>query len=91
MQHTYHSLHDWTKSMFEKLGKMVLATHDHNVDKVNSYLKGINFLIKSLDNKIKSTTEVDRINDLKILREQVLYLQYFANITLTNKDNFRNY
>jgi wobble nucleotide-excising tRNase len=89
MQQTYHSLHDWTKSLFEKLGKMVLAIHDQNIDKVHSYLKNINFLIKALDNKIKITTEIDRINDLKILREQVIYLQYFANVTLSDTNNFR--
>lgn len=89
MQHTLHSLHTWTKVMFEKLGWMVLATHDQNIDKVTSYLKSINKLIESIDNKIKITQEQDNITDLKILKEQATYLQHFANVTLTNTKNFR--
>ena len=89
MQHTFHSLHDWTKAMFEKLGWMVLATHDQNIDKVTHYLKSINKLIESIDNKIKITEEKDRIADLKILKEQAVYLQHFANVSLTNPKNFR--
>lgn len=89
MQHTFHSLHEWTKAMFEKLGWMVLATHDQNIDKVTNYLKSINKLIESIDNKIKITHEQDNITDLKILKEQAVYLQYFANASLTNPKNFR--
>ncbi len=89
MQHTFHSLHSWTKAMFEKLGWMILATHDQNIDKVTNYLKSINKLIESIDEKIKITQEQDRITDLKILKEQTIYLQHFANVTLTNSKNFR--
>ena len=89
MQHTFHSLHEWTKAMFEKLGWMVLATHDQNIDKVTNYLISINKLIESIENKIKITHEQDNITDLKILKEQAVYLQYFANASLTNPKNFR--
>lgn len=89
MQHTFHSLHRWTKIMFEKLGWMVLATHDQNIEKVTNYLKSINKLIESIDNKIKITQEQDNITDLKILKEQAVYLQHFANASLTNPKNFR--
>lgn len=89
MQHTFHSLHEWTKVMFEKLGWMVLSTHDQNIDRVTNYLKSINKLIESIENKIKITYEQDNITDLKILKEQVIYLQHFANASLTNSKNFR--
>lgn len=89
MLHTFHDLQNWEKAMFEKLGWMILATHDQNIDKVTNYLKSINHLLESLENKIKTTEEKDRINDLKILKEKVLYLQHFANATLTNPKNFK--
>lgn len=89
MQYTFCALEHWFKSMFEKLGWMILATHDQNIEKVNVYLKSVNHLIESIDEKIKITEEKDRINDLKILKQQTLHLQHFANNTLTNPNNFR--
>jgi hypothetical protein len=89
MQHTFCALEHWFKSMFEKLGWMILATHDQNIEKVNLYLKSINHLIESIDEKIKTTEEKDRINDLKILKQQTLHLQHFANNALTNPSNFK--
>lgn len=89
MQHTFCALEHWFKSIFEKLGWMILATHDQNIEKVNVYLKSINYLLESIDKKIKITEEKDRINDLKILKQQTIYLQHFANKTLTNPVNFK--
>lgn len=89
MQCTFCALEHWFKSIFEKLGWMILATHDQDIEKVNIYLKSINQLIESIDKKIKITEDKDRINDLKILKQQTLYLQHFVNNTLTNPNNFK--
>ena len=88
MQHTFCSLEHWTKSMFEKLGWMILATQEQNIDKVTLYLKSINKLLESIESKIIITEQRDRLNDLQILKQQVIYLQHFANSTLTNQKNF---
>lgn len=89
MQRTFSDLQHWTQKMFEKLGWMILSTHEQNIDKVTHYLNSIKHLMKKLDEKIQVTQEQDRINDLQILKQQVSYLQYFANASLTNKDNFK--
>ena len=89
MEYTFNSLEHWTRSLFTKFGWIILATHDQNIDKVTLYLKSINRLIKCIDSKIIVTEEKDRINDLKILKQQAIHLQYFANTTLTNSYNFK--
>ena len=88
MQHTFCALEHWTKSMFEKLGWMILATQEQNIDKVTVYLKSINHLLESIESKIKITEEKDRVTDLQILRQEVIYLQHFANSALSNPKNF---
>ncbi len=88
MQHTFCTLEHWFKSTFEKLGWMVLATHDQNIEKVNLYLKSINHLLDSIDEKIRITEDKDRLNDLKILKQKTIYLQHFANYSLSNPKNF---
>jgi hypothetical protein len=90
MQHTYCELQECKKELFEKLGCMVLATHEGNIDKVTIYLRSINHLIDSIDNRIKITEDRDCVTDLKILKEKVIYLQYFANATLTKAQNFKS-
>ena len=89
MKNTFCALEHWFKSIYEKLGWMVLATHDQNIEKVTLYLKSINRLIDSIDEKIKTTDEKDRLTDLGILKQQTIYLQYFANHALTNSANFK--
>jgi hypothetical protein len=89
MQYTFHTLEHWFKSIYEKFGWMILATHEQNIDKVEHYLKSIKHLINCIDDKIKITVDTDRINDLKILKQQTIYLQHFANYTLTNPNNFK--
>lgn len=88
MQRTFGNLENWTKRVFEKFGWMILAIHDKNSDQVNQYLLCINSLIMKIDNKIKITEDIDRKNDLLLLKQQVEYLQIFANNTLTNVNNF---
>lgn len=90
MQRTFNNLEHWTQKLFEKLGWMILATHDKNINQVTQYLLCINNLIIKIDEKIKITEERDRKNDLLILKQQAEYLQVFANNSLTNANNFKN-
>jgi len=88
MQRTFSDLEHWHKKMFEKLGWMILAIHEGNIEKVNIYLKSIKYLIKKIDDKIKITHDEDRINDLMILKQQTTNLQFFAYKSLNNPNNF---
>ena len=90
MQRTFNNLEHWTQKLFEKLGWMILATHDNNIASVTQYLLCINNLIKKIDEKISVTGNRDTLDDLLILKQQAEYLQVFANNTLTNATNFKN-
>lgn len=74
-QKTFESLHEWTNAMFEKLGWMVLAERDGNVEKIVNYVHSIERLLEDLDYKITKVEDKDRKHDLKILRDNVLVLQ----------------
>jgi hypothetical protein len=88
MQRTFHTLEWWTKDLFEKLGWMILATHEQNLNKVTLYLESINSLLECIEEKIKITKDVDRINDLNIMLLNVEKLKLFASHSLTNRKNF---
>jgi len=71
---TYHGLHCWSKSLFEKLGWMVLAhSHGHN-DETNCYIKNIKNLEKAIKEKIEMIECEDKRNDLMILQRNVKLL-----------------
>lgn len=72
---TYMGLHNWTHAMFEKLGWMVLAKAYGQDFKVNAYKKSLNYLLKSIDGKIKKTHDPDKIADLQVLQKNVKVLQ----------------
>ena len=65
--HTFHSLHEWHKAMFEKLGWMLLAREHGYHEKIFAYKAAIGYLCDSLEHKIKHTREADRKEDLRIL------------------------
>ena len=71
---TYDGLHYWSKSLFEKLGWMVLAhCHGHNED-TKCYIKNIKSLEKAIKEKIQLTHCEDKKNDLMILQRNVKLL-----------------
>lgn len=75
---TFHGLHDWHKRMFEELGWMILAKNRGMIDKTNVYKAGIARLKHALEQKIKSTREKDRKDDLHILHHNVCILMEHA-------------
>lgn len=83
---TFHGLHEWHKSMFEKLGWMVLAKdkmihskdaseRKHMKSKIQCYINSVHRLCNALEEKIRIVEETDRKMDLVILLRncQVLY------------------
>ena len=85
---TYHGLNCWSKSLFEKLGYMTLAMADGDKKHVQNYIENIEYLVKHIDLKInklkkisskeKSSHLSDKIDDLEILRTNVLTLHKCA-------------
>ena len=71
---TYNGLHHWSKSLFEKLGYMVLAhCHKHDED-TKCYIKNIKSLEKAIKEKIETIHCEDKKNDLIILQRNVKLL-----------------
>jgi hypothetical protein len=71
---SFHGLHEWYKSMFEKLGWMVLAERDGREHKIMQYKEGVQHLREAIAEKIEETTDLDKKNDLKILHYNVEFL-----------------
>jgi hypothetical protein len=78
-QCTFHGLHEWHDSMFEKLGWMIMAKEHNNKLKIEAYLDGIKGLQKSLENKWHDTRDIDRKDDLSILINNMKCLECDAN------------
>ena len=64
---TFHGLHKWYKSMFEKLGWMVLADAKGYHYKVSAYKKSIENLILSLEHLKNEYEDHNKIHDLNVL------------------------
>jgi hypothetical protein len=78
---TFHGLHKWVCSMYEKLGWMAKAMQYNNNLKVQAYIETLSHLESSLKRKHEKTRDADNRNDLMILLNQVLILQiYMKNI-----------
>ena len=64
---TFHGLHKWHETMFEKLGWMVLAKEHGYSDKIGCYLNGCKRLQNALELKLTKIDEKERKDDIKIL------------------------
>ncbi len=68
---TYFGLHQWNKSLFEKLGWMILAFKHKHYDITDSYIINIKNLHKAIDEKIRFTEDKDTKNDLMTMKRNV--------------------
>jgi predicted ATP-binding protein involved in virulence len=71
---TMHGIHHWYRSVFERLGWMILAKHRGISDKIQSYKKTIERLKCTIEEKIKNTRDHDKKSDLKIMHGEVIVL-----------------
>ena len=74
---TFHGLHKWVCSMYEKLGWMAKAMQHENSLKVQAYIESLAHLESSLKRKHEKTRDADNRNDLMILLNQVILLQVY--------------
>ena len=89
---TFHGLHKWFCSMYEKLGWMAKAIQHDNKLKVDAYIESLAHLESSIKRKHEKTRDADNRDDLMILLNQSLILQaYMKKMTGVNitKDNSR--
>jgi hypothetical protein len=74
-QATMYGLHVWYKSMFEKLGWMVLAhSKGYMKDKVNTYIHSVIHLKNKIECKMNNIHDLDNKEDLKIMYANVCIL-----------------
>jgi hypothetical protein len=69
----------WHKSMFERLGWMVLAKAKGMTQKVKAYKVSVNDLVKSIEHVMKEYEDHNRKHDLKVLLMQARFLRDKAN------------
>ena len=74
-EYTYHGLHVWYVSMFEKLGWMLLAQKNGWNDKVITYKNSVHRLEEAILDKHHRVKEADHKMDLKIMLENVKCLK----------------
>jgi hypothetical protein len=86
---TFLELHKWTKKMFEVFGWMLLAKHNKNILRIDSYLNSLEKLKNQLNNKISKIKNENKKDDLIILLSHIKILSKFANKNLKsdNKNN----
>jgi hypothetical protein len=71
---TYKGLQKWYKSVFEKLGWMVLAKDQGMTDTVSAYVNSVYRIHMALEQKIPKTEDPDKIEDLQIMLSNVKIL-----------------
>ena len=71
---TFAGLSVWYKTVFEQLGWMVLAREYGMTDKVKVYVNSIYRINMSIEQKMKKTTDKDRLDDLRIMQKNVKVL-----------------
>jgi hypothetical protein len=76
---TFHGLHNWYISKFEKLGWMVLAQERGHHDKIACYKKSIQRLKKELEAKMETIENHDKKTDLKLMHHNICVLMEHAN------------
>lgn len=76
---TVSELNDWTKSIFDNFGKIVILKHYNNYDKINLYRDNIQDLKDCLDMKIKKVKNTDIKDDLKDLLYRVKVLDKYLD------------
>jgi hypothetical protein len=74
-QATTQALIKWYVSIYEKLGWMVLAKQKGLKFKLEYYKKSIQLLKDELVCKINSVQDYDKINDLRIILDNVIILE----------------
>jgi hypothetical protein len=71
---TYWGVNEWYKEKFEKLGWMVLAKYRGYHDKIAEYKNSLARLKRALEHKLTHLRDKDKIDDLKIMHQNICIL-----------------
>ena len=71
---TYKGLQQWYKSVFEQLGWMILAKDRGMKDKVSVYVNSLYRIHMAIQQKIETTVDPDRKQDLLIMETNIKVL-----------------
>jgi len=71
---TYKGLQQWYKSVFEQLGWMILAKDRGMKDKVSVYVNSLYRIHMAIQQKIETTVDPDRKQDLVIMETNIKVL-----------------
>ena len=77
---TYLELNDWTKSVFDNFGRIILLKHYNNYDKIDFYKDNIKDLKDRLKLKIKRVKNTDIKEDLKDLLYRINVLDDYLEV-----------
>ncbi len=76
---TFHGLHKWYTSLFEKAGWMILAKSNGYEEKIRNYKFSIECLIDHIETKHKKMRDKDKKDDLYIMLKNVKLLLAHIN------------
>lgn len=71
---TFRGIGKWYQHMFETLGWMILAKDQGMTDKTTTYLNSMKRLKMAIEQKLKSTRDHDRKEDLMVMHKNVCVL-----------------
>jgi len=71
---TYKGIQQWYKHLFEQLGWMILAKDRGMTDKLSVYVNSLYRIHIAIHQKIKTTLDKDRIQDLMIMKKNIKVL-----------------
>jgi len=76
---TMHGVQEWYVGKFEKLGWMVLAKEEGNMEKIAEYKKSIEHLLEVIEHLSGEYEDHDRKHDLAVLAKKTKCLLSFVN------------
>jgi hypothetical protein len=83
---TNHGLNCWSRSLFEKLGWMLLAYTKGFPNELKNYIENIKDVHTAIKEKINNVVSEDTKNDLVILKENIESLMFFSTLLQKNLD-----
>lgn len=64
---TMKGINKWFKSVFEKLGYMILAKSKGMTDKIQVYINSVHRLRQAIEDKKNKVYDADKVEDLRIM------------------------
>jgi hypothetical protein len=64
---TMKGINKWFKSVFEKLGYMILAKSKGMTDKIQVYINSVHRLKQAIEDKKNKVYDADKVEDLRIM------------------------